>query len=60
MKSKQLCLAADERNELERFAKTGCATSGWPTAQRAYVRSTRLEAVSDGSRWPPTAVETGN
>ncbi|MCL2104586.1 MAG: hypothetical protein FWH21_05995 [Kiritimatiellaeota bacterium] len=29
MKSKQLCLAADERNELERFAKTG-------------VRNTRL------------------
>jgi len=23
MKSKQLCLAADERNGLERFAKTG-------------------------------------
>jgi len=82
MKSKQLCLAADERNELERFAKTGARntrlvnrakgvlaldTSGgrfrWQSMAADGSRNWKLEtngAVRNGSRWPPTAVETGN
>ena len=67
MKSKQLCLAADERNELERFSKTGARNTrlvnrakvvlALDTSGGRFRRQSKLETGNERScpRWPSGA-----
>ena len=53
-KSKQLCLAADERNELARFAKTGVRNTR--LANRAKI-ILALDTSGGHFRWQPMAAD---
>jgi len=54
MKSKQLCLAADERDELERFAKTGVRNTR--LANRAKI-ILALDTSGGRFRWQSMAAD---
>ena len=55
MKSKQICLATDERNELERFAKTGVRNT-W-LVNRAKIILALDTARNASFRWQSMAAD---
>jgi len=55
MKSKQLCLAADERNDLERFATTGARNTRLVNRAKVVLA---LGTSGGRFRWQPMAADS--